>query len=156
MTRQPTDSSTPQSSAIIAAIQTLLSDARYVAAAAVHTHPDFSSFEMEIIADTVGAAIGLGETFRRKEPADDTPLETRIRSFETASRYLASATARLVGLREDTQLHDHFTQTIVEVALATAIAKGRFRAPRFNLSDPDDAARALGLSGPQRGPQEVK
>jgi len=122
-------------SAIDALLSELVRSAKYVCLKTAACPPDIESYfyreyQVAFVADTLGAAIGIGEIFKRKDDAAlDLPLLDRVRSFEKAAGFLAAAGATKMGFKPGTPSHQEFCARTLAAALAAATAKGRFSPP---------------------------
>jgi len=122
-------------SAIDALLNDLISNARFVCLQTTACPPEIDSFyyreyQVAFVANALGAAIGIGEVFKRKDDQlTDVPLIDRIRAFEKAAGFLAAAGAGKMGFKAGTPSHQEFCARTLAAALAAAAAKGRFSKP---------------------------
>jgi len=147
MTDQDATPAERQPSAIDITVRELARNARYFAAVAAGNgadkdSPEFKSYRDGILATTIGAAIGLGKLYRKSEPAADTTPGAQIKTLERDARWLAGAAGDNLGMDKESDAYKAFTEKVLDTALATALAQGRFKAPSRSFASKVEESRS--------------
>lgn len=134
-------------SAIDITVRELARNAKYFAAVAAGNgadkdSPEFKSYRDGIVAATIGAAIGLGKLYRKAEPAADASPGAQIKTLERDARWLAAAAGDNLGMDKESDAYKAFTDKVLDTALATALAQGRFKAPSRSFANKVEESRS--------------
>lgn len=138
-----------QPSAIDLTIRDIARNAKYFTAVAAgngadKSSPEYASYRENIVTTAIGAAIGTGKLYRRKDAQADTPLGDQVKAFERDARWLAAAAADNLDIDKNSDAYKGFADRVVDSALASAVASGRFKAPARSFAEKVEQSREPG------------
>lgn len=148
-TPETPDQQKRQPAAMDLKIRDIVRNAKYFAAVgagngADKSSPEFAAYRETMILTAIGAAIGSGILYRRKEAATDAPQGEQVKAFERDTRWIAAAAAEQLEIGKETPAYKKFADHLVDTALATAVANGRFKAPSRSFAEQVTQSREEG------------
>lgn len=150
---EPDQSATRKPSAIDYKIKELVRNSRYFKAVADgngdKSSPEYQAHAEHLIGLAIGAAVGSGELYRKREAVTDSPPADHMKALREDARWFAAAAAQSIAIDKSSDRYAALSDAVVDAAISTAVATGKLKAPQRSFAERVTDSRA---TGPAEGP----
>lgn len=103
---------------------------------------EYQAHRRQMVALTIGSAIGLGQLYRSKEQQGDVSPQEFLKQLRSDARWFAAAAASNLDMAKGSIGYNELADGILDGAIAAATASGRLKAPTRSFTQRVEDGRA--------------
>lgn len=114
--------------------------------------PEYQAHRAQMVALTIGAAIGTGQLYRSRDVAADAHPAEQLKALRSDARWFAAVAASNLSIEKSSPAYASLSDGILDAAIATATATGKIKAPQrsFTQAIEEQREQAVKTEGQSR------